>query len=342
MSKRIVISPEKPERRLIEHARSLGIRDLYLKSADASEELRRNFTLYLERDGVVEIVEGEASERAVKLRIEEVEDVEKVVEAARRGAKTIFVETPSWKIIPLENLVADLQRTGTKLYSYSSGLDDLETLIGVLERGVDGVVVNVSGVEEMENVVAMLRNVKRLALSYAEVTEVKAVGMGDRVCVDTTSILNFGEGMLVGNTAQLFFLVHNENVESPFSAPRPFRVNAGAVHCYTMTPDGTTKYLSEVSSGMRVLIVSSNGDARSATVGRVKIERRPMRLVRARSKEAEGSVILQDAETIRLVGEDGKLRSVTDLEVGDRVLVHVSEQKARHFGKAVDEFVIER
>src|SRR5690606_41389355 len=55
------------------------------------------------------------------------------------------------------------------------------------------------------------------------------LGMGDRVCVDTCSLLADGEGMLVGNTSSAFLLVHPETLENPYVAPRPFRVNAGAV-----------------------------------------------------------------------------------------------------------------
>ena len=81
------------------------------------------------------------------------------------------------------------------------------------------------------------------------------------------------------------FLVHNESVGSSFTSPRPFRVNAGAVHCYTLSPDGTTNYLSEVETGSEVLILNSKGKARRATVGRSKIERRPMLMIKAKLQE---------------------------------------------------------
>ena len=46
-------------------------------------------------------------------------------------------------------------------------------------------------------------------------------------------------------------------------------------------PYGKTSYLAELESGMRVLIVDANGRQRSAVVGRVKIESRPLILVEA-------------------------------------------------------------
>ena len=69
----------------------------------------------------------------------------------------------------------------------------------------------------------------------AKILEVKDVGIGERVCVDTASILEIGEGMLIGSKSNFMFLIHNESVGSSFTSPRPFRVNAGAVYCYTMS-----------------------------------------------------------------------------------------------------------
>lgn len=60
--------------------------------------------------------------------------------------------------------------------------------------------------------------------------------------------------------------------------------------------------------------------------------------------EAEGqpiSLVLQNAETIRLVSPDGKAVSVTNLKQGDKVLAHI-EKAGRHFGMQVEETLIER
>ncbi|NIQ99074.1 MAG: 3-dehydroquinate synthase II, partial [Gemmatimonadales bacterium] len=64
----------------------------------------------------------------------------------------------------------------------------------------------------------------------------------DRACVDTCTRMGPGEGMLVGNSGRAFFLVHSESLETEFLNPRPFRVNAGAVHAYVMLADGKTSY----------------------------------------------------------------------------------------------------
>jgi len=150
-----------------------------------------------------------------------------------------------------------------------------------------------------------------------------------------------GEGMLVGNTSSGFFLVHAETLVNPYVAPRPFRVNAGGVHAYLQVPEGKTAYLADLKAGDRVMIVHGNGSCREATVGRVKIERRPLFLVEAESECQKVSIILQNAETIRLVRPDNSAVSVTSLKPGDVVLGRV-ESGGRHFGMAIDETIIEK
>jgi 3-dehydroquinate synthase II len=150
-----------------------------------------------------------------------------------------------------------------------------------------------------------------------------------------------GEGMLIGNSSQALFLVHSESVENPFVNTRPFRVNAGPVHAYIRLANGETKYLSEVQSGDQVLIVNFEGATYPAVVGRAKVERRPLVLVEAEEKGQPFSVILQNAETIRLTAPSGKAVSLVDLKEGDEVLVY-REKAGRHFGVKIDETIVER
>ena len=180
-----------------------------------------------------------------------------------------------------------------------------------------------------------------MELSTARVKRIKPLGLGDRVCVDTCSAMVPGEGMLVGNSSQALFLIHAENVENPFVNTRPFRVNAGPLHAYIRMPDGQTKYLSEIGTGDRVLVVNFEGKSYPAVVGRAKMERRPLVLVEAEERGQPISVILQNAETIRLIQPDGKAISLIDLEEGSEVLV-CTEKGGRHFGVQVDETLVER
>jgi 3-dehydroquinate synthase II len=105
--------------------------------------------------------------------------------------------------------------------------------------------------------------------------------------------------------------------------------------------DGQTKYLSEVKSGDQVMVVNFEGTSYPAVVGRAKVERRPLVLVEAEENGQEISLILQNAETIRLTQPNGKAVSLVDLESGIEVLAY-REGWARHFGVQIDETVIER
>jgi len=269
------------------------------------------------------------------------EDLEEIVIASKYGADFVIVEAVDWKIIPLENLIAKLQKTRTKIYTTTKNSDEIRTMFSVLEHGVNGVILETADVNQIENSHKLLDN-PNFKLEYARILELKDVGMGERVCVDTVSMMTIGEGMLIGSKSNFLFLVHNESVGSSFTSPRPFRVNAGAIHCYTPISDGTTKYLSELEAGAEILVVSKDGSSRKSTVGRSKIESRPMRMVKAQIGDSKGSVILQNAETIRLIAKDNDLVSVTDLKIGDEVLVYTKSSSGRHFGMPVDEFILEK
>ena len=176
-------------------------------------------------------------------------------------------------------------------------------------------------------------------LTSIEVVDVRNIEMGDRVCIDTVSLMVPGEGMLIGSSASCLFLVQSESEEHGYVAARPFRVNAGAVHAYGLGPGGRTRYLSELKAGEPVLLTDRNGKCRVTSVGRCKVEQRPLILVTATDGERTYTTILQNAETVRLVGTEGSI-SVATLKKGDKVLARL-ESGGRHFGMKIDETITE-
>jgi 3-dehydroquinate synthase II len=254
----------------------------------------------------------------------------------------LLVIGTDWKVIPLENMIAGLQGSSVKIISGIKTSDEARLALATLEKGAAGVLLDSPDPSEIKKVMAAVEQSEkgRVELLAATVTAVKPVGMGDRVCVDTASMMTFGEGMLIGSQARGFFLVHSESEDSPYVASRPFRVNAGAVHAYIRVGE-KTRYLSELKSGDEVTIVSKEGLARTAIVGRAKIEKRPMMLIEAEASGQRISTLLQNAETIKLVNSDGQPIAVTDLKAGDEVLVHL-EESARHFGMKIEESIVEQ
>lgn len=268
-------------------------------------------------------------------------DVDEIERASHAGAEFVIVDASDWKIIPLENIIAKLHKSKTKVFTTAKSSREVATMFAVLELGVDGVILSTDSEDEVDKALQQLSSAK-FPIKPAKIVEIKDVGTGERVCVDTASMMGMGEGMLVGSRSNFMLLVHNESVGSSFTSPRPFRVNAGAVYCYTIAPDGKTRYLSEIESGSEVWVVSKEGAARRAVVGRSKIETRPLRMIRAEIDGETGTVILQNAETIRLITRDGKLLSVTEVKVGDEVLGYAKPASGRHFGMEVDEYIVEK
>ena len=259
--------------------------------------------------------------------------------AAEQGKHTlVIVATSDWTVIPLENLVAQSDKIIAKVKDKA----EAEMALHVLEKGTHGILLKTGSPATVKEVAALLKSpTGKVGLVPFKVTKIAPVGMGDRVCVDTCSMLSDGEGMLMGNTSSAMLLVHAETLENPYVAPRPFRVNAGAVHAYILMPDGKTAYLSDLTIGGQVLVTDGKGTAHTAIIGRTKIERRPLLLVEAESGKDKVSLILQNAETIRLVGENGSAISVVNLQKGDTILGCVLEG-GRHFGMAVKETIREK
>ncbi|HLQ03244.1 MAG TPA: 3-dehydroquinate synthase II, partial [Nitrososphaerales archaeon] len=164
-------------------------------------------------------------------------DVERAVRAGERGHAFVIVSCRNWVIIPLENLVAEFSRRGRRLYAMLEDGQEVDLLFTVLERGVDGVVVPASMLPRTKDRLRSIAVKSPLGLSKARVVRVSDAGLGERACVDTTSTLNVGEGMLVGSMSSFFFLVHSETIPTEYIPTRQFRVNAGAIHSYILGGD---------------------------------------------------------------------------------------------------------
>ena len=263
-------------------------------------------------------------------------DEEKILSLSRRSK--VIVRTRDWTVIPLENLIA---QTSNLIVDVKTARE-AKTVLKVLEKGVDGVILNTRDLAEIKKTVAQIKeSSERISLQTVQITRVETLGMGDRVCIDTCSNMAMGEGMLVGNSSSGLFLVHAESVENPYVEPRPFRVNAGPVHAYVRVPEGKTRYLSELRSGDEVTIVNYKGHCQNSIVGRIKVEKRPLMLIEAECRQKTIATILQNAETIRLTQPNGSPISVVDLKKGSKVQAFL-EEAGRHFGMKIKETITEK
>lgn len=272
----------------------------------------------------------------VIVSIDSKEDEKRVLKESK--SKMVIVKTKDWTIIPLENLIA--QTKG--LIAEVKSSDEAKTALDILEKGVDGVLLTTNDLSEIKKTAALIKkSSEKINLVRAKVITIKPVGTGDRVCIDTCTNMKIGQGMLVGDSSSGMFLVHSECIENPYVEQRPFRVNASAVHAYIKVPDGKTRYLSELKTGAETLVVDSKGNTEIAIVGRTKVEKRPLMVVEADAGGKKISLILQNAETIRLVKPNGKPISIVKLKRGDEVLAYI-EEAGRHFGMKIKETITEK
>jgi 3-dehydroquinate synthase II len=285
---------------------------------------------------------NEGKKTAIKINIKGKEDENKAVKAAELGVDYIIINCLDWRVIPLENLIAKA-RGKSKLIAEVTTAEDAKLVLEALELGTDGVLLKTSNPIELSKAVKIVKEqMPKITLTVAKIVSTKSISSGARVCVDTVDLMVPGEGMLVGCQSAGFFLVEAEVNENPYVNSRPFRVNAGAASNYTLTSLQSTRYLSELKAGDEVLIINREGKARITNVGRSKIEFRPLLLIEAQVGDTKIKIILQNAETIRLVTPKAS-KPVTELKPNDEVLVHIAAKGGRHFGVSVpEETVIEK
>jgi len=322
---------EKRKKMLISGLES-GIDTFIVRQGDERFSSLGKVRLIVNNDGVLS---GDISGRMV--RITSPKEQEAVMSLCGKE-KCLVVSTGDWSVIPYENLIA-ASSGKTKVMACVSSSAEAELCRNILEKGTDGIVVDVNDPDGVRDIMNNVKMNPDLGLTAVKVVSVKNIQTGDRICIDTCSTMVPGEGMLIGSQSSCLFLVQSESEDNGYVAARPFRVNAGAVHAYIMVPDGKTRYLSELHAGDDVLVVGRDGAAKAASVGRCKAEIRPMLLVTVVHGGSEYTTVLQNAETVKLVTPNGSV-SVNELKKGDEVLVHLMEG-GRHFGMAVDEKIKE-
>ena len=276
-----------------------------------------------------------AEEDMLTLALQGKEDESRALSYMKNGEHVVLAR--GWEVIPVENLLAQSDAVAVEV----GNMDEALLAAGILERGVRAIVLLPSALPDIKDTVAALKYRQALQdLVPANITGIQHAGLGHRVCVDSLSMLQRGQGLLIGNSSAFTFLVHAETEHNEYVAARPFRINAGAVHAYVIMPGDRTRYLEELRAGDEALVVNAAGESRLATIGRVKVEVRPMLLIEAEAHGRRGAVFLQNAETIRLVTPQGAPISVVELKQGDQVLCRL-DQAGRHFGMRISEDITE-
>ncbi|MFG1924606.1 3-dehydroquinate synthase II family protein [Cryptosporangium sp. NPDC048952] len=274
-----------------------------------------------------------------------VDDAESLAEAcasARRDPCTVlrFADPTN---IPLEIVLAAAADADGLIVTVVDDVDAGAVHAGVLEHGPGAVMLASAAPGDCTRLAAAVRHrTPPLALETLTVTGIEHAGLGERACVDTCTYLEQDEGILVGSRARALVLCVSETHPLPYMPTRPFRVNAGAIMSYTLAPGARTRYLSELRAGSTVLAVGADGRTRPVTVGRVKIETRPLLSISAVAGSGEPvNLIVQDDWHVRVLGPGAAVLNSTALRPGDSLLGHLPE-RARHVGYAIDELCYEQ
>lgn len=276
------------------------------------------------------------------VEITDAQTLEDACQSARTEQWSLLLFRDPTKI-PLEIVIAAAARAAGNLMTIAADAEEAEIIFGVLEHGSDGVLMAPAGVGDAFALKASATpGTPELSLTELEVTASTHIGMGERACVDTCSYLREDEGILVGSHSKGMILCVSETHPLPYMPTRPFRVNAGAIHSYTLSKDERTHYLSELQAGSKVLAVDVKGQTRLVTVGRIKIESRPLLSIDAVAPNGRTvNLILQDDWHVRVLGSGGTVLNSTELKPGDRVLGYLPTED-RHVGYPINEFCLEK
>jgi 3-amino-4-hydroxybenzoic acid synthase len=309
--------------------------------ADAVPDVSDPFDVVVLSNGGA-LTDGTGCELGRFIEVIDAESLDKAAMSAQGSHWSVLKFRDPTKI-PLEIVLAAAANSEGRTITLAETVEEARIVAGVLEHGPDGVMMPARAVGE----VTALKQACSSRHGWIELVELEVVasahvGMGERACVDTCSMLAKDEGILVGSHSKGMILCVSETHPLPYMPTRPFRVNAGAVHSYTLGAGGRTTYLSELHSGAEVMVVSAGGDTRMVPLGRVKIETRPLISIDAVSAGGVTvNLILQDDWHVRVLGPGASVLNCTELVPGSKVLGHLPTDD-RHVGYPIDEYCVEK
>ena len=126
--------------------------------------------------------------------IKEKKDVDELI-SKKNIVDYVIVSAKDWKIIPYENLIAQMQGTKTKIIAEVKDLNEIELMVNVLEVGVDGILFYPEKVSQISELKKVLQSYHHIDIKAAEIVNIQQISEGERVCDDTSSLLQPGEGM---------------------------------------------------------------------------------------------------------------------------------------------------
>ncbi len=289
-----------------------------------------------------EIRKGSDAKVGLIIDVNDKESLDKAVELAKLHLDVMIIQFKDPTNIPLELILATTQKSQCRIVKKVKDARDGEVSLMTMEAGADSILLSSNDIREiveMGNVIQRSNKIK-FKLKEAVVTAIRPTGMGTRVCIDTTSELTQDEGAILGSTSSGGLLTCSETHFLPYMKLRTFRVNAGGIHLYVWGPNDQAVYLSDLQAGDKIYVMNSAGEARIVTVGRLKIETRPLLQIECEIEGVKVNTFIQDDWHVRMFGSKGEIRPSSEIKVGDKLLGFL-DKPGRHVGLKIDETIKE-
>ncbi len=75
---------------------------------------------------------------ALEITIEHRSDVERISQSLEASPEYLLIDCPNWKIIPVENLIAETKGR-SKILARTRNYEESKTALSILEKGTDGI-----------------------------------------------------------------------------------------------------------------------------------------------------------------------------------------------------------
>ncbi len=313
-----------------------------LKELSGNSELKQKTkAIFIKDDHLKEKIKKLNFKVGLYLSVNDKESLEYVTKIAHLY-DYVLIEFKDPTNIPLELILAETQNKNVHIIKKVKTAIDGSVSFLTMEKGSDAILLNTDDLTQVIELNKTFNEINTIELRMREaiVTNIKHAGMGDRVCVDTTSELFQDEGMILGSTSSGGLMVCSETHYLPYMNLRPFRVNAGSLHLYCWGPNNKVYYLSDLKAGDELLVVNSKGMARVVTIGRLKIERRPLLYIEAKIDDNIINTFIQDDWHVRMMGAKGNICPSSEIKIGDKLLGFIDEP-GRHVGIKINETIKE-
>jgi 3-dehydroquinate synthase II len=196
-TRELIITPKVSQSQLTKFLPQLeaeGIKMVYLDPKKLGKKKTKLQTVFPSSTAKYVVLEKEGAPKPKgkkvgrKFKVLSNSDIENILSAAKKGLDFVIVEVKDWKIIPLENIIAKLHKIHTKIFAIARTPKEVRKMFSILEVGVDGVIFSTSSINEVREVMVYL-GTSSFEMKPAKIIEIKEVGDGERVCVDTASML---------------------------------------------------------------------------------------------------------------------------------------------------------